>query len=67
MKKLVLDLDSLDVQSFSTQPEPKPRPGTVYAHATQPLYTCFYCGMSWPYTGCTDCSCFEVCQTPACE
>jgi hypothetical protein len=65
MKKLALDLDTLDVQSFATQSAAKPGAGTVHAHSH--LVSCFYCGMSWPYTGCTDCSCFEICNTPACE
>ncbi len=66
MKKLALDLDSLDVQSFATQPERNPKSGTVYAHSRSHGFSCFYCGMSWPYTGCTDCSCFEICETPGC-
>ena len=34
MRKLTLDLDSLDVQSFDPTPEPVAARGTVRGHAT---------------------------------
>ncbi len=60
MKKLTLDPESLAVQSFPTQPETGVRLGTVRANDGSRASDCA-CPMSCPWTGCTDCSCFEIC------
>jgi hypothetical protein len=59
MKKLALTLDTLAVETFATQQERETAPGTVHANS-------HVCPFSWPYTGCTGCTCEEVCLTPAC-
>lgn len=63
MEKLKLEIDTLAVQSFATESLGKAAPGTVQGRdASSPGCP----GFSWPWTGCTGCSCDEVCVTPAC-
>ena len=62
MRKLTLDPESLVVQSFPTQPATGPLLGTVRAHNASPISDCV-CPESCPWTGCTDCSCFDVCPS----
>jgi hypothetical protein len=60
--KLRLNLDSLRVETFVADPEATPRRGTVHAQEDE---TERHCPLSWPWTGCTGCTCDEVCVTPA--
>lgn len=62
MKKLILNPESLAVQSFPTQPEGGTQLGTVRANdGSRPTIDC--CPMSCPWTGCTGCSCFDICTS----
>jgi hypothetical protein len=63
MKKLTLNLESLAVQSFPTQPQAGgTQLGTVRANDASRASNCA-CPLSCPWTGCTDCSCFEICPS----
>lgn len=63
MKKLTLDPESLAVQSFPTEPETGgTNLGTVRANDHSPISDCI-CPFSCPGTGCTDCSCVEICTS----
>ena len=63
MKKLTLNPESLAIQSFPTQSEAGgTQLGTVRANDwTRATVDC--CPWTCPWTGCTDCSCFEICSS----
>ena len=45
MRKLRLDLDELQVDSFAVEPDRAPTSGTVHGHATGDEATCAPCGV----------------------
>lgn len=59
MKKLVMNVDSLRVESFSIQPEAPVRRGTVRAHLDNSLgAACIFtrdCGYTWGCTAGAEC------------
>ena len=72
MRKLTLDLDSLDVQSFATDEE-TPANGTVFGHTgyfcASTYYGCTYTDFETCESGCTcgqhtcEATCYWTCAT----
>jgi len=72
MKKLALALDELRVETFSVEPDPDPRRGTVHGHDSLNPDFC----ATGKYAGCdpgseyTDCGCGGIsgysCDGPSC-
>jgi hypothetical protein len=79
MRKLKLDADTLQVQSFQTHPGATPAAGTVRGHVVSPncsiiddcvTYweeTCGGCANTSPRPSCFDCSWDEPCATVQCD
>ena len=63
MKKLDLKVESLDVQTFPTEPDTGGTLGTVRANDDASRVSDCICPETCPWTGCTDCSCFDVCPS----
>jgi len=57
MKKIRLDLDSLDVLSFTTREEPDRTRGTVHGRVRTQMTDCSAWTLGW------DDSCYGMCQT----
>ena len=57
--KLRLDVESLEVETFAAESEALPQKGTVHAHSGGASVRA--CPFSAPWTGCTACTCDEVC------
>lgn len=65
MKKIVLNVDALTVDSFVAESDAPPVRGTVQGHATQLARcnaTAFYCTLG--YNTCDQASCVETCGYP---
>ena len=64
MKKIVLNVDALAVESFAPDAEPKGLRGTVHGHITLrcPNPTSFYCTLG--YDTCQQASCVDTCGYP---
>ncbi len=63
MKKLVLNLDALEVESFDATPQPATEPGTVRGQQLGSTYDQFLCECSYggPDNGSCDVSCGGTC------
>ena len=57
MKKIRLNLDSLDVLSFATEEEPDRKRGTVHAHIQTQMSDCSTFTLGWHD------SCYGTCHT----
>lgn len=64
MKKITLDVDALQVESFAAETEQGGRRGTVHGNATLRLCnpTAFYCTLG--YNTCDQASCMDTCGYP---
>jgi hypothetical protein len=64
MKKIVLNLEALEVDSFVAESQTGDRRGTVHGHATLRLCnpTAFYCTQG--YNTCFQGSCVDTCGYP---
>jgi hypothetical protein len=64
MKKIVLNLEALEVESFVAESEPAGKRGTVHANATLRFCnpTAFYCTLG--YNTCDQASCMDTCGYP---
>ncbi len=61
MKKIVLNVETLAVESFVAEAEPGDKHGTVHGHATR-LCGTNYCTLG--YDTCQQASCLETCGYP---
>lgn len=63
MKKIELNVEALQVESFEPEAEAKGQRGTVHGHATLRCNpTAFYCTLG--YDTCQEASCLETCGYP---
>jgi hypothetical protein len=64
MKKITLDVDALEVESFAAEAGPGGKRGTVHGHITLrcPSPTSFYCTLG--YNTCDQASCVDTCGYP---
>jgi hypothetical protein len=64
MKKIVLNVEALAVESFVAEAEPGARRGTVQGHATLrcPNQTAYMCTLG--YNTCDYASCIDTCGYP---
>jgi hypothetical protein len=63
MKKIVLNVDALQVTSFAPETEAQGTRGTVQGHATLRLCnTAYYCTLG--YDTCAQASCVDTCGYP---
>lgn len=64
MKKIVLDVETLAVESFVADVDAKGQRGTVYGNATLRLCnpTAYYCSLG--YNTCAEASCVDTCGYP---
>jgi hypothetical protein len=64
MKKMVLNVEALQVESFVAEGEPGGKRGTVHGHATLRLCnpTAYYCSLG--YDTCAEASCVDTCGYP---
>lgn len=61
MKKIVLNVEALKVETFVAEAEPGGKRGTVHGHATRFCDT-YYCTLG--YETCQEESCLETCGYP---
>lgn len=63
MKKIVLNVEALAVESFAPeQAQARGRPGTVHGHATAIRCNTYYCTLG--YNTCFQGSCADTCGYP---